>query len=73
MQQAPLIFFGRIFDNLAIDGKFALRNLRGFRNNIPFKIDEMAKMAEQGFKDVKFSDEPDRQMITNYEEGLYNL
>lgn len=70
VQQTPLIFFGRIFHDLALDGKFVLRNLRGFRNNIPFKLSDMQKVAEQGLDKmgIETKDEPDKEMIANYDQ-----
>lgn len=46
VKKVPLLFFGRIFHEKGKEGVFVLRHLRGYRNNINFSAEELAKIAQ---------------------------
>lgn len=75
-QAVRLVFFGKIFHDKELEGKFRLTDLRGYRQNNPFELKDMAKIATGELK-VKPQEEPQKEMVKPwYEEyvtGEYSL
>ena len=64
-QFIPLMFFGKIFHEKNRDGKFELRELRGYKNNVPFALADLGNIA----KNPSLADttaEPDKIMLADY-------
>lgn len=76
MRDIPLLFYGKIFHDVGLEGQYVLKDLRGYRNNVPFNIDDMAKIAE-GEINVEENDEPHREfirsMVSEYTTKKYSL
>lgn len=62
IRDVPLLFYGKIFHDAGLEGEYILKDLRGYRNNVPFNIDDMAAIAE-GKINIEESNEPHREFI----------
>ncbi len=69
VKNVPLTFFGKIFHDAGLDGRYVLKDLRGYRNNLPFAIEDMAKIAE-GKLTVEDKNEPHKEFVVSYAESF---
>ena len=65
----PLLFFGKIFRDKDLDGKFTLTYLRGFRHNVPDRGSASGDAKLRNRSPVKATQEPLEQWMVPYADS----